>query len=48
MNKVIMSIILLGLCIALIIAVIVPVCTQIKATGQTSYEAVKNMNTNIK
>lgn len=48
MNKIITSIILLALCIALIIGVVIPVCRQIKSTGETSYEAVKNMNTNIK
>ncbi len=48
MNKIIMSVILLSLSMALIVGAIIPVCTQIKNTGGTAFQSVKNMNTNIK
>lgn len=48
MNKVIISIILLGLSLALIIGAVIPVSNEIKNTGQTTFDAVKNMNNSIK
>lgn len=41
MNKIIVSIILLGLCLALLIGSVIPVSKEIKATGQTTFDAVK-------
>lgn len=48
MNKVIVSIIMLGISLALIIGAVIPVTVQIKETGQTVFDSVKNMNTSIK
>jgi len=48
MNRVIVSIILLSISLGLIIGSVLPVATEIKATGQTAFDAVKNMNSSIK
>lgn len=48
MNKVIVSIVLLSISLALIIGGVLPVATEIKATGQTTFDAVKSMNSSIK
>lgn len=48
MNKIITSIILLAVTLALIISSILPVARQIRNTGDSTFEVVKNMNTSIK
>ena len=47
MNKIITSIILLALCIALITGVVIPVTYQIKDAGQRSFDGIKNTANNI-
>lgn len=48
MNKVIVSIILLAISLALIIGAVIPVANEIKTTGQTTFDAIKNVNNSIK
>jgi len=48
MNKIIISIILLGLSLALLLGSVLPVSREIKSTGQTTFDAVKNMNNSIR
>jgi hypothetical protein len=47
MNKVIFTIVLFAIGIALIISTVIPVSNQIKSTGSTVNAAVKNLNNNI-
>lgn len=47
MKSIIVKIILFAIAVALIIAVIIPISTQIKDTGKKTFDVVKNLNSNI-
>lgn len=47
MKSIIVKIILLAIVVSLIIAVVLPISHQIKDTGQKTFDAVKNLNSNI-
>jgi hypothetical protein len=47
MKKVIMTIILFGICMALVVGVIIPVTQLIRDTGQKSFNSVKTLSDNI-
>ena len=47
MNKVIITIIMFAICMALVVGVVIPMSSQIKDTGQKTQDVVKNLNSNI-
>lgn len=47
MKSIVTKIILFAIAVSLIIAVIIPISKQIKATGQKTFDVVKNLSSNI-
>ena len=47
MNKVITTIILFAICVSLVVGVVIPIATEVKAGGEKTYQVVKQTNTNI-
>lgn len=48
MKKVVIAIVLFAICMALVVSTVIPISQQIKDTGQKSFNAVKNTNSNIR
>ena len=47
MNKVIMTIILFAICVALVVSVIIPIAAEVKIGGDKTFEVVRQTNNNI-
>lgn len=47
MKKVIISLIMFGLVMALVVGVVLPIANQLKSTGQKVYDTTKDTNNNI-
>ncbi len=48
MDKILTSIILFAICVALVAGVILPLADSIKDAGQKSFNSVKSLSANIK
>lgn len=47
MKNVIMTIILFGLCVALVVGIVIPITHLIRETGGRSFDSVKTLSDNI-